>query len=294
MPSATRNTKANSGSDGSLPGKPNTTSKTTAATPSEAAKDSTTVAMSSSGATSGAQQQHEHEKHDEQRRAGRCSLRVARRGRRAGPARPRSGRRRARSGPPAARAARGSRRRGRRPRSSRGRASATRRAATPRAGALGRTGRTSATPATRRHGAARRPATRAGSRDDDVGRARSRPPGTPWRQQLLALHGLDRSRGTSCDCVRPVDEVQQPERSRRAAAAVAADPDRPRAGGDALADAPPRAVRLVGARVAEVRDARPERPAPDDGQQRGQQRQHATAARRGCPARRSARGPRCR
>ena len=44
--------KAKSGNPGSLPGKPKTTSNTTAPTPSAAAKLSTTVAMSSSGATS--------------------------------------------------------------------------------------------------------------------------------------------------------------------------------------------------------------------------------------------------
>ena len=61
-------------------------------------------------------------------------------------------------------------------------------------------------------------------------------------------------------------------------------------GGDALAHAAPGAVRLVGARVAEVRDARPERPAPDDGQQRGQQREHARHRARRSRSRRS--GPR--
>ncbi len=51
MPSPTRNTNAYSGSDGSIPAKPKTTSKTTRLKPSDAAKESTTVAISSSGAT---------------------------------------------------------------------------------------------------------------------------------------------------------------------------------------------------------------------------------------------------
>ena len=51
MPSATRNTNANNGNDGSAPAKPKTWSNTSAQTPSVAKNDSTTVATSSSGAT---------------------------------------------------------------------------------------------------------------------------------------------------------------------------------------------------------------------------------------------------
>src|SRR5436305_1710369 len=52
MPSATRNTKANSGKPGSAPAKWNTCSNTSALTPSAAPKDSSTVRISSTGATS--------------------------------------------------------------------------------------------------------------------------------------------------------------------------------------------------------------------------------------------------
>ena len=51
MPSATRNTKTNSGNEVSAPPKPKTWSKTSALTPSAATNDSTTVAISISGAT---------------------------------------------------------------------------------------------------------------------------------------------------------------------------------------------------------------------------------------------------
>ena len=52
MPSATRKTKANSGSEGSAPGKPKITSKTTEPTPIAAAKDTITVPISRSGSVS--------------------------------------------------------------------------------------------------------------------------------------------------------------------------------------------------------------------------------------------------
>ena len=52
MPSATRNTKANSGNPGSDPAKPKTYSKSSAEMPSAAPNDSTTVAIRMSGASS--------------------------------------------------------------------------------------------------------------------------------------------------------------------------------------------------------------------------------------------------
>src|SRR5918994_1264949 len=51
MPSATRNTKTNSGNDESAPPKPKTYLKISALIPSAAAKDSTTVPISSTGAS---------------------------------------------------------------------------------------------------------------------------------------------------------------------------------------------------------------------------------------------------
>ena len=66
MPSATRNTNANSGNDWSAPANPNTWVNTNPQTPRVAANESTTVTISSSGASSGAQQHGEHhEDHDQ-------------------------------------------------------------------------------------------------------------------------------------------------------------------------------------------------------------------------------------
>ena len=50
MPSATRNTNANSGNDGSEPSKPKTNSKSSTEMPRAAPNDSTTVPSSISGA----------------------------------------------------------------------------------------------------------------------------------------------------------------------------------------------------------------------------------------------------
>ena len=66
MPSATRNTNANSGNDESAPAKPNTSRNTTPQTPSVARNDSTTVSDQQHRRDQRAQQQHQDHEHDDQ------------------------------------------------------------------------------------------------------------------------------------------------------------------------------------------------------------------------------------
>ena len=66
MPSATRNTNANSGNDWSAPAKWKTWVNTNPHTPRVAANDSTTVAISSSGASSARSSSGEHHEDDHQ------------------------------------------------------------------------------------------------------------------------------------------------------------------------------------------------------------------------------------
>ena len=109
---------------------------------------------------------------------------------------------------------------------------------------------------------------------DHVGR-RGRAGREVAREHLLALDGVDLAaeRVAARQARVEVDEVQREQHEHHGAA----DPDRARARRDAVADPAPEAVRLVDARLAEVRDRvewRPERPPPADRQQRGKDRQH--------------------
>ena len=216
--------------------------------------DRTTVAITSSGATSARSSTTEHESTIDSA-IGTSSARVAR-----------GGLRRSYStavGPPTRRpahrprwprrAGRGSRRR---PASSTGRARGRRRAGRPAALARG-CGATAATPSTR---AAARPLHARRGRARRCRSAPSAPPGTP-RRAAPGPRSTRPRRGTRCSASgrREVRGCPAPATS---SSDGRGDPDAPRARGDPLADPPPRAVRLVGALVAEVRDERPERRRP--------------------------------